>query len=244
MKRKLGSGCLQPAPRVSAGPVALMLPATHRAVPAVDRCVSGPAIRYRRGCAGSCAGDPPASVVQVACDRLHRAGRERRSSGSAVVRVGGVVTGDLSIIRAVGAALDDRELEALRASDSRVCASSKTHRCNRAQLPVCCRKPTTRRVAAATCMSVGDRRGFHGTGVVCRRASLRTSDETTPLTPRPSPTTCRCWRQPPTGSWFPAAHGSLSSIAPGESSKIADAGHPRLAAPRSSRSSSAAPTAR
>src|SRR6266850_5466396 len=36
---------------------------------------------------------------------------------SAVVRVGGVVTGDLSIIRAVGAALDDRELEALRASD-------------------------------------------------------------------------------------------------------------------------------
>src|SRR5204863_8938817 len=36
---------------------------------------------------------------------------------SAVARVGGVVTGDLSIIRAVGAALDDRELEALRASD-------------------------------------------------------------------------------------------------------------------------------
>src|SRR5256886_918704 len=36
---------------------------------------------------------------------------------SAVVRVGGVVTGDLSIIRAVGAALDDRQLEALRASD-------------------------------------------------------------------------------------------------------------------------------
>src|SRR5256714_853478 len=36
---------------------------------------------------------------------------------SAVVRVGGVVTGELSIIRAVGAALDDRELEALQASD-------------------------------------------------------------------------------------------------------------------------------
>src|SRR5205085_2762302 len=36
---------------------------------------------------------------------------------SAVARVGGVVTGELSIIRAVGAALDDRELEALRASD-------------------------------------------------------------------------------------------------------------------------------
>src|SRR5256714_8536236 len=36
---------------------------------------------------------------------------------SAGVRVGGVVTGDLSIIRAVGAALDDRQLEALRASD-------------------------------------------------------------------------------------------------------------------------------
>jgi len=33
------------------------------------------------------------------------------------VRVGGLVTGDLSIIRAVGAALDDRELEALRAAD-------------------------------------------------------------------------------------------------------------------------------
>src|SRR5712664_4197757 len=36
---------------------------------------------------------------------------------SAVVRVGGVVTGELSIIRAVGAALDDRGLEALQASD-------------------------------------------------------------------------------------------------------------------------------
>ena len=36
---------------------------------------------------------------------------------SAVVRVGGVVTGELSIIRAVGAALDDGELEALQASD-------------------------------------------------------------------------------------------------------------------------------
>src|SRR2546430_397886 len=36
---------------------------------------------------------------------------------SAVMHVGGVVTGELSIIRAVGAALDDRELEALHASD-------------------------------------------------------------------------------------------------------------------------------
>src|SRR5256885_6717450 len=36
---------------------------------------------------------------------------------SAVMHVGGVVTGELSIIRAVGAALDDRELEALQASD-------------------------------------------------------------------------------------------------------------------------------
>src|SRR6266480_1351731 len=36
---------------------------------------------------------------------------------SAVVRVGGVVTGELYIILAVCAALDDGELEALRASD-------------------------------------------------------------------------------------------------------------------------------
>jgi hypothetical protein len=60
----------------------------------------------------------------------------------AVVRVGGLVTGELSIIRAVGAALDDREL-------------SKTHRCKRARLPVSCPRPTTRRrLLPVTCMSV------------------------------------------------------------------------------------------
>ena len=54
-------------------------------------------------------------------------------AGSAVVRVGGRVTGDLSVIRAVRALLDSRELEALKAAnvpgltvyaDSKVKASS------------------------------------------------------------------------------------------------------------------------
>src|SRR2546430_13739753 len=58
---------------------------------------------------------------------------------SAVVRVGGVVTGDLSIIRAVGAALDDRQLPLrdrkstrLNSSHSQIsyavfCLKKKTH---------------------------------------------------------------------------------------------------------------------
>src|SRR5437879_8798699 len=61
---------------------------------------------------------PPSPVVQVGVRQDYIVQAESAEiARSAVVRVGGVVTGELSIIRAVGAALDDRELETLRASD-------------------------------------------------------------------------------------------------------------------------------
>ncbi|HEY4868699.1 MAG TPA: hypothetical protein VII79_01700, partial [Candidatus Dormibacteraeota bacterium] len=61
---------------------------------------------------------PPPPVVEVGVRQDYIVQAESvEVARSAVVRVGGVVTGDLSIIRAVGAALDDRELEALQASD-------------------------------------------------------------------------------------------------------------------------------
>ena len=58
----------------------------------------------------------PVAPVGVRQDYIVQA-ESVEAARSAVARVGGVVTGELSIIRAVGAALDDRELEALRASD-------------------------------------------------------------------------------------------------------------------------------
>src|SRR2546421_4226972 len=61
---------------------------------------------------------PPSPVVPVGVRQDYIVQAESvEVARSAVVHVGGVVTGELSIIRAVGAALDDQELEALRASD-------------------------------------------------------------------------------------------------------------------------------
>ncbi|TLY73878.1 MAG: hypothetical protein E6K49_14125, partial [Gammaproteobacteria bacterium] len=61
---------------------------------------------------------PPPPVVQAGVRQDYIVQAESvEVARSAVMHVGGVVTGELSIIRAVGAALDDRELEALRASD-------------------------------------------------------------------------------------------------------------------------------
>src|SRR5437016_7802268 len=61
---------------------------------------------------------PPSPVAPVGVRQEYIVQAESvEAARSAVARVGGVVTGDLSIIRAVGAALDDRELEALQASD-------------------------------------------------------------------------------------------------------------------------------
>src|SRR5258708_19369626 len=61
---------------------------------------------------------PPSPVAPVGIRQDYIVQAESvEAARSAVARVGGVVTGELSIIRAVGAALDDRELEALQASD-------------------------------------------------------------------------------------------------------------------------------
>src|SRR6185312_13826861 len=54
------------------------------------------------------AGERSPYIVQAASAEIAR---------GAVLKVGGVVTGDLSVIRAVGASLDARELQALHASD-------------------------------------------------------------------------------------------------------------------------------
>src|SRR5258708_7303229 len=61
---------------------------------------------------------PPSRVEPVGVGQDYIVQAETvEAARNAVVRVGGVVTDELSIIRAVGAALDDRELEALQASD-------------------------------------------------------------------------------------------------------------------------------
>src|SRR6266403_1345228 len=97
---------------------ALMLP-SDAPPPSPLTVVSRPAIPIPVAAAPAPArATPPPAVVQVGVRQDYIVQAESvEVARSAVVRVGGVVTGDLSIIRAVGAALDDRELEALRRSE-------------------------------------------------------------------------------------------------------------------------------
>ena len=64
------------------------------------------------------AAQPPARVAQVGERSPYIVQAATADiARAAVLKVGGLVTGDLSIIRAVGASLDERELLALRADD-------------------------------------------------------------------------------------------------------------------------------
>src|SRR5712671_8221531 len=97
--------------------LALMLP-SDAPPPSPLTVVSRPVIPIPVAAPAPARATPPPAVVQVGVRQDYIVQAESvEVARSAVVRVGGVVTGDLSIIRAVGAALDERELEALRASD-------------------------------------------------------------------------------------------------------------------------------
>src|SRR5882757_5901374 len=97
--------------------LALMLP-SDAPPPSPLTVVSRPVIPIPVAAPAPARATPPPAVVQVGVRQDYIVQAESvEVARSAVVRVGGLVTGDLSIIRAVGAALDDRQLEALRASD-------------------------------------------------------------------------------------------------------------------------------
>jgi serine protease AprX len=92
----------------AAGVLLILFPCLHRGAPAPAppaTLAAAPPVPWRAAQPRVTSGPRQSYIVQAASTETAR---------SAVLRVGGAVTADLSIIRAVGATLDDAELGALR----------------------------------------------------------------------------------------------------------------------------------